>query len=170
MFEKFRIGGDTPSKENVEPNAGAAADHLRVAAAAEVEKDLSQRPRRKYTRRDTGGERDQRAIQDEVNRAVIAQLDQLHEPRAWSALLSLPGDCALALTGKDRWKISDDERATLGATGSALARTMMITNPKALAIAMFAGAMMSVYGMRFIGEMEDWRKKKEQEKKDAPKT
>lgn len=170
------LGGDAnapkpsapPNAGGNQPGGGSAADHLRAAAAAEVTGDLASRPKRKYTKRANGD--DQRALQEKVDSAIIAQLDALHDPKAWGALLSLPADAALAFTKKEFWKLSEEERATLGASGSAAARTMMITNPRALAFTMAAAAIVGAYMPRLIKQAAEMRAQAESKKPDAPKT
>lgn len=147
--------------------SSAAADAARSAAAAS--------PRKRGRPRGDGSVRgsDSRALQAQVNEAIAQQLDALHDPEAWGALCAMPGDAIVAITGREHWQITKEERKTLGVTGSAFARTLMITNPRALAAMMFASAIFSAYGMRAMREMRDAaeRKKQESEKKpDAAKT
>jgi hypothetical protein len=169
MFKLDLSGADqhgSASAPQPEPHTGGAANHLRADASAEVKADLNARPRRGRPRGDSqGSASDKRNVQEEVNRAVIAQLDALHEPRAWAALLGLPADAALAITGKDRWKLSSEEKETLGVTGSAAARTMMITNPRALAFMMVSAALMTAYLPRCLAELKEMAAKKITEKK-----
>lgn len=109
-----------------------------------------------------------REVQEEIQRQIEGALD----PRAWSALLALPADTMLAISGREHWKISKDERETLGATGSAMARAMMIANPKMLCAIMLSSALFSVYVPRGVEELKYQRskiKKIAEEKKDAAK-
>jgi hypothetical protein len=69
----------------------------------------------------------------------------------------MPGDVAVAITGRDYWQISKEERKTLGVTGSAAARTMMITNPRALAFTMLASALFSAYVPRATQALKEMR-------------
>lgn len=178
---KISLGGATQPANNAatipsggeatpQPNGGGAADHLRASATSEVASDLAARPRRRGRppKDAANGGSDQRALQDQVNSAIVAQLDALHDPKAWGALLGAPADAALALTGNERWKISDDERTTLGTTGSAAARTMMITNPRALAFAMLGAGLMSVYLPRMLAQLKEMKMKNVSAKKDEP--
>lgn len=142
----------TPSYSAVADHAGrAAAEAARAAAAA------SPRKRGRPRADGSGSARDQRALQAQIDSAVVSQLDALHDPEAWGALLALPGDAAHAITGRDRWEIKKEERRTLGVTGSAFARTLMITNPRALAAMMLAASMFAVYGTRALAELKDYR-------------
>lgn len=75
----------------------------------------------------------------------------------------------LAITGRKHWEISRDERDTLGACGSAAARTMMIHNPKTLAFFMVGAALFSVFVPRMVKEMEHHREQKAKAAKEAPK-
>jgi len=111
------------------------------------------------------GEPDTRAIQAEIEK----QLEGCYDPKAWGALLALPADAALTYTGREYWKISKDERETLGVTGSAAARTLMVTDPRGLAFLMVASALFSTYVPRAIQEMKHQRAQREQ-KNEPPKT
>lgn len=154
----------TPGAANAAPNSGGVSDHLTSAARENAEQELVARPRRKYTKRtdNRAGESDQPALQAKVDAAILAQLEACYDPRAWGAVVTAPADCALALTGRDHWNVSPEERATLGATASAAARTMMITNPKSLAFFMFGVTLTSFYLPRLVAEMKAWRKAKEE--------
>lgn len=150
---------ETPQQSSTGSVSTAAIDEARTRAEQAL--DLSPR-RRRSTRRDaTNSAANQRDLQGEVNQVLIKQLDALHAPEAWGALLGAPADIAQALTGRDHWNLSDKERNTLGATGSAAARVMMITNPRALAFAMLGSAVTMVYLPRLIKEARAIRAEKE---------
>lgn len=149
------------------PNGGTVADHQMRVSAEEAKAAAASSPRKRGRPRADGKSSagDQRALQAQIEGAIASQLDSLHDPEAWGALLALPGDAAHAITGRDRWEISKDERRTLGVTGSAFARTLMITNPRALAAMMLAASLFSVYGTRALAEVKDMRAKKAGEAK-----
>lgn len=106
-----------------------------------------------------------RELQERINAQIASQLEALHAPELWQTMLCLPADTMHAFTGKERWEISSPERKTMGLSGSALARTMMITNPRALAAFMFISVMSTAYIPRLIGELKDIAaKRKEKEK------
>jgi hypothetical protein len=162
---------------NPAPDAGsvatATATQAREAAIKEATVSRRGRPRNGSSTVAPNGGTSERALQDQVNAQIAQQLDQLHDPKAWGALLTFPADTALALTGREHWKASRDERDTLGSVGSALARTMMITNPRSLALLMFSSAMISFYMPRALQELKhlkDEREKNEKEKPSAPAT
>lgn len=91
----------------------------------------------------------------ELRAELSKQMEALYDSKAWGALLSMPADTALAITGKDRWKISGDERATLGACGGVAARFMAFENPKTLAFLMLGSALFSVYVPRCTAELKE---------------
>jgi len=107
---------------------------------------------------------DSRLLQAEIAK----QLEGCYDPGAWGALLSLPADAAHTYTGRENWKVSKEERQTLGVTGSAAARTLMVTDPRGLAFLMVASALFSVYVPRAIQEMKHQREQKEKAKKNEP--
>lgn len=94
-------------------------------------------------------------ISSELRAEMARQLDALYDPKAWGSLLSMPADTALAITGKDRWKVSDDERKTLGSCGSVAARFVVFENPKTLALLMLSSALFSVYVPRATAELKE---------------
>lgn len=101
----------------------------------------------------SGGEQQ---ISPELRAEIARQMDAVFEPRVWGALLGSPADAALAITGNEkRWNLSENERLTLGACGSTFARTLAITNPRALAGLMLAAGLFSAYVPRLTGEVRD---------------
>jgi hypothetical protein len=58
----------------------------------------------------------------ELRAELMRSMEACYDPKAWGALLGAPADAAAAITGKDYWKISDEERHTLGACGSTASR------------------------------------------------
>ncbi len=162
-----------PGAQNVPTGAGAVASSERTAAseAANAELSMARQARRGRPRKDSGDRRPtERDLQEAINAQIASQLDGLYAPEAWGALLGLPADAALTWTGNQRWKLGEDERKTLGATGSAAARTMMITNPKALAFSMLAATMFAVYVPRAVAQLKELREKEAAKKKEEPKT
>jgi hypothetical protein len=165
---------DPNFQPNTTPTSGAVSDHTRGQARENAVRLSGEKSKRgRAARGDAGtGSDDSRALQAKVDAEIARQLDALHDPKAWAALCCFPADTALTLTGRAHWETSSNERATVGATGSALARTLMITNPRALALMMFSASMLSMYMPRVIKEMEHLRgeraaaKKKEEKKPD----
>lgn len=164
-----------PGGETVSATSGSVAS----AAAAQARENAlnlsgqTKRGRKPKSATDAGSSgNDSALLRARIEAEIGAQLEALHDPRAWGALLACPADVAVTLTGRKYWEVSGEERATLGACGSAVARTLMITNPKALAFLMLSGALFAVYGTRVMKEAEyqrEQRKLKEKEKPDAGK-
>lgn len=149
---------DSSSQGSVSASTrNAAAETARAALRA-----------RRGPRRDTGnGATTDSALQEKINEQIASQLEALHAPELWESMLCMPADGMLALTGKERWDLSQKERKTMGLSGSALARTMMITNPRALAAFMFISVMSSAYLPRALGELKEIAAKRKGEKSDA---
>lgn len=105
---------------------------------------------------------DTAAIRAEI---LAQQLEGVYDEKAWGALLTLPGDAAHTFTGREYWKIGNEERKTLGATGSAAARALMVSDPRALAFLMVASAVFSVYVPRAIQEMRFQREEQAKKKR-----
>jgi methionyl-tRNA synthetase len=160
----FNWGGDDSTAEAVSSaDTGNIPIDAVASARAKVDTAVSNRKQRKTSADKESFGSDQQVIQAEIAK----QLEACYEPSAWSALLALPADAALALTAREYWKISRDERQTLGAAGSAAARTLMITNPRALAFLMLGSALFSIYVPRAIQEVHHYQEKR---KNDAEKS
>src|SRR5512146_2944972 len=157
-------GGENQAS-NLASDSGLASSAARDAAKAELESTARRRGR---PRKDaTVGGTNQPTVSPELAAELQRQLEALYDPRAWASLLSLPDDVALAFTGNEkRWNISSDERATLGATGSAAARTLMITNPRSLALLMCSSALLSVYMPRAMQELKDYKVRQAEKQRD----
>lgn len=154
------------------PNASAttqgsvSADQIRMAAE-NANRLASDAPRRRgRPRKDAGTVAgNQPDLQGKIDAEIARQLDALHDPKQWEALLCFPADTMVTLTGRKHWDSSQREREVVGATGSALARTLMITNPRALAVMMFSAAMINFYMPRAILELRHMRAQKAPEPK-----
>jgi len=152
----FRFGDE--KLDVADGGVGAAAQ---IAAAREKVVEVAAERKRGRPKKDSGSiTGDQQIIDAEIAR----QLESCYDPKAWGALLSLPADAALSVTGRENWKLSSDERDTMGAAGSAAARTMMFTNPRSLAFLMLASALFSVYVPRAIQELKFRKISSEKEK------
>lgn len=80
-------------------------------------------------------------------------------------MLCMPAAGMHAITGHDRWEFSKEERDTIGLAGAALAETMMITNPRALAALMFVSIVGTAYVPRAIAELKEYTDKKKADNK-----
>lgn len=150
------------------PSEGSVSAATRAAAAENAQRALGNSPRKRRPRGDAGTSGPSNSeIDARINAAIKEQLEIVHAPEQWAALLSMPADAALAYTGNKRWEIASEERKTLGMTGSAAARTMMITNPKALAFMMLGAALFSVYVPRATAQLKEMRDEQERKKKAA---
>lgn len=137
------------------PDQGGVSSATRDAAAKTAREANERSPRRK--RADGAASLGDAELQARINAKIAEQLESLHAPEMWEALLCMPGDAAQTITGKKRWEFSDKERRTIGLSGSALAQTMMITNPRALAAFMAISILGGAYLPRIMGELRDWK-------------
>lgn len=156
-----QIPADSPSPAQ-SPASGAVN-----MAREEISQSLETAGKRRGRPRKTAdaGASDTKALQAEI---IAQNLEGVYDERAWGALLSLPGDGAHTFTGREFWKIGSEERKTLGATGSAAARALMITDPRGLAFLMVASSMLAVYVPRAVQELRHQRE--EREKRERAKT
>jgi hypothetical protein len=156
------------------PIPGSPADAARVdaAAAANVLLQTPARGRGRPRKNPPTGGGNSGDVSPELAAEIQRQLDAtVYAPEQWGALLALPGDAAHAFTGREYWEVSKEERKTLGVCGSAVARTMMIQNPRTLAIVMLGSALLSVYLPRAMQEMKHLQgEKKKASEPNAPKT
>lgn len=166
---RLHLGADATAGAS---GAGTVSAHTSSAARENAARLASDAPRRRGRPPKDAGVigGDTRDLQAKVDAAIAAQLDTLHDPKQWEALLCFPADTALTLTGREHWKSSQREREVVGATGSALARTLMITNPRALAAMMCAAAMINFYMPRAMLELKHLRAQKAAEPKKEEKT
>lgn len=92
----------------------------------------------------------------------------LYDEKLWSRVLSSPADAAAAVTGSKTWKLSDEERETLGKTGSVAAQCFAVADPRYLALSLAIICLSDIYAVRFVmWKAERDAEKKMQEKKPA---
>lgn len=91
------------------------------------------------------------------------RLEKLFDEKNFRGLVKMPLDVALAVTGHDTFKIdrNGDENVTLAVTGSTAAREFMSTDPKWVALSLFAFAVLNTYGSRLLIYLADRKKEKE---------
>jgi len=130
-----------------------AANSAANAATAEALKQAQSPDSPRKRGRPPGSAGGGASVDKSTLKTAAAQLDALAAPEIWESLLALPGDVAATMTAHDHWTVSKDERKTLGLTGAAVARTMMIQDPRSLAIILLASSLVSVYGTRFAKEI-----------------
>ena len=100
------------------------------------------------------------SLEDANSDALIAAenakiLDAILDPKVWRGAVAAPGDAMAVLTGKEHWLLSDDEKDTLAKTGAATARAFAVTDPRWLALSLFAFSVLSIYGSRIVKDLKD---------------
>lgn len=156
-FFSWAMPPEIPKSDNkVLENSGSVSTAAADEARAEAQRELQSPARRKRGPQKTAtpSSGNPQSISPELAAEIHKQMEACYDPRAWAALLTLPGEVALAVTGHKHWKIEDEERETLGATGSAFARTLMLTNPRALAGLMLGSALFAVFVPRALEEIK----------------
>ncbi len=88
-------------------------------------------------------------------------IDDLFSPANFKALVRVPADIRLAVTGRKHWELKDAEVDTLAITASTTAKYFSNTDPKWLAVSMLCMNVCMIYGARII---EDVRLNKAAEK------
>lgn len=152
-----------PSEGNSAASAASAAAMEAAATARKTRSDKGKPRGPRAQGQDSSGYTPvggDATMSPELRAEITRQVEALYNPKAWGALLAAPADMLLATTGKKRWDIGEEERATLGACGSTAARCMMIQNPKTLAFLMLGAAISSVYGTRLVQELREYAAEK----------
>jgi hypothetical protein len=95
-----------------------------------------------------------------------AQFAQLYDPKIWAKALAAPADAMQAI-GKhpEIWKVSDNEREALGATGAIAAQCFAVSDPRWLAISLALITLIDVYGIRIAKEIAQNNIEKAQKEK-----
>jgi hypothetical protein len=73
----------------------------------------------------------------------------LYDPKIWSRVLASPADAAAAVTGGKEWQLSEEERTTLGQTGSVAAQCFAVADPRWLAVSLAVICIAEIYSVRF---------------------
>jgi hypothetical protein len=158
--KKERVSLDEHATNPGDATSSPVAATLSAEAREQAERELatSTRRRGRPSKSALPSVSDQPALSPVISAEIARQLESCYDPKTWGALLGAPGDLMLVATGREHWKLSKDERDTLGACGSTAARTLMIQNPRALAFLMLGSALFSAYVPRMMIEI-DARKK-----------
>jgi hypothetical protein len=95
-----------------------------------------------------------------------AQFAQLYDPKIWAKALAAPADAMQAI-GKhpEIWKVSDNERDALGATGAIAAQCFAVSDPRWLAVCLALITIIDVYGIRIAKEIAQGNIEKAQKEK-----
>lgn len=153
--------GDENTTQNLSPVTGnLETSGLRVetSESAKTIAEVKSRPKRKT---ESGGttftlEKGDAAANLAAEDAAKI-LDAILDPKIWRGVVAAPGDMMVAVTGREHWELSEDERDTLAKTGAATARAFAVTDPKWLALSLFAFSILSIYGGRITKDLKDKR-------------
>lgn len=157
-FFGFLSGNKTNDEENsseVESNGASAGLRVETTQSAETIRTVSDRKRAKdksakSTFSFESGNADAAAIEQQAK-----ILDAILDPKVWRGAVAAPGDMMAAISGKEHWVLSEDERDTLAKTGAATARAFAVTDPKWLALSLFSFSIMTIYGGRMVKDAQD---------------
>jgi hypothetical protein len=129
----------------LEGSGNAAADAAVSQAAQTVAK--ARRRGRPTKSADTPPSADKRGVaqaQAEMQKA----LEELYKPEHWHGICKAPADLMLALSGDSMWDLPKAEVDVLASQSSLAARYFMATDPKWVALALFAFSVATTYGTR----------------------
>lgn len=160
------LGAESAPSAAANPGAAAIAE-ARQNAETLIQSSPRRRGRRPRTDSSPSDGSNAPRPSAEMQALIAQQLESLHDPDAWGALLCMPADAIAAFATKkpERWAFSKEERKTLGITGAGFARTLMITNPRALALMMLSAAVFSAYAPRALQEFKEMAAERAAKKK-----
>ena len=141
---------DDPKSSVLSGGGNAAAGAATVAAASTIEKRRGRgRPPKPTTPGTAPAGVDKRGVaqaQAEMEKALA----ELYKPEHWRGICKAPGDFMMALSGDPMWDIPDREIDVLAAQSSLAARYFLATDPKWVALTLFAFAAATTYGTRAV--------------------
>lgn len=137
-------GTPAPSVLADSGNAAAAAAVSTAAAAVEKRRGRGRPPKSDSAGAGPTARRGVAQAQEEMTKA----LETLYDPKHWVGIVKAPADLMLALSGDDMWNLPKPEVDTLAAQSSLAARYFMATDPKWVALTLFAFSLATTYGTR----------------------
>ncbi len=153
----FASGGDTdrrPDPSGVdEVGGGATVDSIdtdRAAAEARINEVKRGRGRPRKSPGLSGDGADSSSAEKKEAARLARELEKLFDPKYWRAVVRAPADARLAITGREHWRLSDDEVDSLADTASVAARQLVSIDPRYLATALLLFNVATVYGSRLV--------------------
>jgi len=95
---------------------------------------------------------------------MVNDFEKLVSPESFEAIVKLPSESAYAITGWEGWLLRDTEVKALSVNASITAKYWCQIDPKWLALILFLGNGMMIYGSRTIAYYQDKRNKLKAEK------
>lgn len=145
---------DTSPVSDVLAGGGVDPSGAALSAAQETIKQHRKRGPKPGSKRGASAEQ-VAATQAEMARHI----DALFSPENWEGICKAPADLMLALSGNKIWDVPRDEVKTLSVHASATARYFMATDPKWIALTLFAFSLATTYGSRALIHMKDAKKR-----------
>ena len=168
LFDSWFKPADENAQANgseIESNVAPTGLRLETSESAKIIADAASG--RKQKPKSAGGTftlESGNAGKDQSAENAAKILDAILDPKVWRGAVAAPGDMMYVVTSKEHWLLSEDERDTLAKTGAATARAFAVTDPKWLALSLFAFSVLSIYGGRIMKDISD----KKAEKKNTP--
>lgn len=153
-------GGVPGSALNVEASASAATVKARRGAG----KKNTESGKPAFSFEDTS------AANAAVAKEQEALLAQVFDPRMWKKVVAAPGDLAFTVTGREHWRISEEEADTLATTGAATFRAFALVDPKWVALMLFSTSLLTIYGGRIVVDAKAKADEKKKAKAQLPAT
>lgn len=159
---KSIVSGDSPTEQTTQ-GMGATQGSGAVAAAVSEAKAEVKKRRGRGPAASTAASADvaEPSKQEALNK-LQADLDKLFAPEMWRPIVTLPALTMQTLTGHPHWEIKKEEGDHLALAASTAMRYASITNPAALAVALFSVQMIMVYAPRVLKEIQVRKLEKEE--------
>lgn len=149
-----------PSPSSVLADSGnAAASAATLSAAATIEKRRG-RGRPANAGATGSGPASKRGVA-QAQEEMLKALEALYDPKHWVGIVKAPADLMMMLSGDELWELSKNEVDTLAAQSSLAARYFMATDPKWVALTLFAFSVATTYGTRAMIHIKKQRELKE---------
>lgn len=148
-------GADAGAPASTPLNVGTSSSSATVnAAASGRRKKRGNAGETAFTLEDGSGAKPALSLEQQQQ---LKMLEDLFNPKVWKSAVGAPGDAMVMATGKEYWKISEDEKETLAITGAATARAFAVTDPRWLALSLFGFSILTVYGSRALKHLQEKR-------------
>lgn len=152
-FSPGASGASDKTREPMGANQGGVASVPNDPAIAQAREAIDSARKRR-------GRRSKEEI-DAEEQARRARFEQeyatLFEPKQWGAICRSPADLMLHMTGRKLWEVEERELEPLAVGAAHTARMFLQTDPKWVALTMFAISLTQIYGTRIAIHISQMR-------------
>lgn len=156
-------------EKDISPDTSGKSSSPVAAATSRAEKII------KSAKRTNGGSQpsgipaaDVSGIQQRLKEEeIIAELERLYSPEAFTPIVNAPANLMSMLTGRKLWELTSNESKGLATAASVTAKYYMPTDPKMVALLMLVGSIATIYGTRVGLHIRAVNDEKKAKKNDA---